>query len=242
MPLQNRKIENNVAFSNPIIFQNSLPGTSLQDISFSSTAGALAQITLLSIYAHDIFSKTFEEITSVRDRVVKAKEKLEGIQHSMISSNIKQEEQNDGYYEILQELLLQPETISKNLYRRYNTIYEKPDYTALSMALLEGDIPGTTTGADMLRRFSDPSLFFQKWERDQEKRLQAAKEERDKAKAEKKAREEVNSKTGVLRKDSVSLKHKSLKPVVWKDRYINIITYDVIIQEIYPIFLLYFNP
>ena len=198
MPLKSRRIDNNVAFSNPELFEDSGHESIVNDITFSATVGTLAQITLLSVYANDIFTKVSEEIKFASDRLVRLRSKFDELQTSVaVVSNFSEDEaEHLSRYDILQELLLRPTTMSQAIFRRYNVVNDTPDYSLVAEYLVDPSQHSPSRHHDapdliLMKKFSDPNLFFRRWEGQQERRLKAMREEREKTKAERKAQMKV---------------------------------------------------
>ena len=113
------------------------------------------------------------------------------------------DEENDdlhelsGQYEILQELLLAPETAPKDLYKRYKSVTKVPDYQAVALAQVNinfdkdhplHDSMYELNSQDMLKKFTDPSLFLTKWLQEQERKETLLLQDKNRVKAEKNAR------------------------------------------------------
>lgn len=209
MPLKSRRIDNNVAFSNPNIFEDSGHESIVNDITFSATVGTLAQITLLSVYANDIFTKVSEDIKFASDRLVRLRSKFDELQTSVaIVANFSEDEaEHLSRYDIFQELLLRPATMSQAIFRRYNVVNDTPDYSLVAEFFVDPSQRSPSRHHEapdliIMKKFSDPNLFFRRWEGQQERRLKAMREERDKTKAERKAQVKVKIATKRMTKVS----------------------------------------
>ena len=212
MPLQDQNIDSKISYPDTKLFEGQSTNEIVNNIQVSRTIQTIGQIKLLSLYANGIFSKISDEVNTITERITKLKTKVIELQKNVIT-NVDQVEAEPlgGNYELLQELLLGPETVPKNLYNRYNAITKVPNYTPVAIAQLNENIDKDhplyesmheINTEDMLKKYSDSSLFLTKWLKEQEKRENRKLNQKARMKNQKKAHpkksneQNVNSKSG----------------------------------------------
>lgn len=227
MPLQDQIIDSKISYPDSKLFEGHSTNDIVNNIQVSRTIQAIEQIKLLSQYANGIFSKISDEVNTITERVTKIKTKVVKLQMNVIDNADQSEaEPLGGNYELLQELLLGPETVPKNLYHRYNAINKIPNYTHVAIAQLNENIDkdhplyqsmSEINTEDMLKKYSDSSLFLTKWLKEQEKRENRKLNQKARIKNRKKALQEkaneqiVSVKSG---KESVVKSVKEAAPIL----------------------------
>lgn len=221
MPLQDQIIDSKISYPDTKLFEGQSSNEIVNNIQVSRTIQTIGQIKLLSLYANGIFSKISDEVNTITERITKIKTKIIELQMNNITNADEVEaEPLGGNYELLQELLLGPETVPKNLYSRYNAITKVPNYTPVAIAQLNENIDKDhplyqsmheINTEDMLKKYSDSSLFLTKWLKEQEKRENRKLNQKARLKNQKKTHPEksnqhnVNTKSG---KGSVEMSMK----------------------------------
>jgi hypothetical protein len=215
MPLQNRRIENRIAFADTALFEEGPKECFLQNVGFATKVGAIAQLSVLAEYANEIFSNTLEETKAITDRVGSAFERVERIEvllerreKAAIASICHDnrdplEDKLDTRLDITERLSEQPRffqtngSISNALQARYSVINRPPDVQLLAEYMNEAQLK---RDGNMLKLYSDPTFFFHTWEAMEEKRLFELKMEKELRKADRKQRGSIEyTKGGTVR-------------------------------------------
>lgn len=224
-----RTVDNSLAYGHPHLYSKSGSATILQDVTMASMSGTLAQLGILSHYAHEVFQDLFNASKELYERVDRAQtrsmrlvEQLNDISLNTnamdgsagISNKANLVEEPDG-------IAFNESTMPRALRERYSSaeVHETPDLSSVDALLPEEE---KAKHGPCAHKYSYPGLFLDQWAAEEMKRISTLKEKKAEKKAGRKEKKRIKeaSLNERLKTEDLQRRRAAIKgPSKWRDRY-----------------------